>query len=135
MNIPAGKMLSIQAYERLVTFAERCGFHSLTERLAPGNLDALALANVYKDSIRAEYEHNLSQQIYVTEAIWQAVTALKEQQVFIVERILEALPAHASGIMLAAALKTFLEADPMASMQPKVLEALRAEARNNLTSI
>jgi hypothetical protein len=128
-------MLSVQAYERLVTFADRSGFPALISRFPAGNLSANQLANVLKQAITQEFEHNLSQQIYVAENAWQAVVDMKEQQCFILEQLLATLPSDASGELLVDALKTFLAADANASLQPIVLELLKTAARNNLSRL
>lgn len=128
-------MLSVQAYERLVTFTDRSGFPALISRFPAVNLNACQLADVLKQAIAQEFEHNLSQQIYVVESAWQAVVDMKEQQFFILEQLLATLPADASGDMLVDAVKTFLAADANASIQPIVLELLKTEARNNLSRL
>jgi len=128
-------MLSIQAFERLVTFADRSGFNALIARFPAGNLTGTQLAAVLKEAIQTEFEHNLSQQIYVSETAWQAVLDMKEQQCFIIDQLIAALPDDASGTLFIASIKTFLEADPNASIQPIVLELLKTEARKNLSSL
>jgi hypothetical protein len=128
-------MLSVQAYERLVTFADRSGFPALISRFPAGCLIANQLANVLIQAITQEFEHNLSQQIYVAESAWQAVVDMKEQQCFILEQLLATLPSDASGELLVDALKTFLAADANASLQPIVLELLKTAARNNLSRL
>ena len=128
-------MLSVQAYERLVTFADRSGFPALISRFPTVNLNANQLAEVIKQAITQEFEHNLSQQIYVAESVWQAVVDLKDQQCFILEQLAATLASDASGDLLVDALKTFLAADPNASIQPIVLELLKTEARNNLARL
>jgi hypothetical protein len=128
-------MLSVQAYERLVTFADRSGFPALISRFPAGSLSANQLVEVLKQAITQEFEHNLSQQIYVAESAWQAVVDMKEQQCFIVEQLLATLPSDASGDLLVDALKTFLAADANASIQPIVLELLKTAARNNLSRL
>lgn len=126
-------MLIMQAYERLITFSERCGFKSLLERFPAGTMDANQLQVVYRESIRSEFEHNLSQQIYVPENIWQAVNDLKEQQLFIIEQVTAALPEKSPGTVLEAAILHFQKSAPNASMQPLVLDALRNAARKQLS--
>jgi hypothetical protein len=96
-------------------------------------MDAEHLIVVYREGIRSEFEHNLSQQIYVPEEIWQAIQDLKEQQLFIIEQLSAALPKGSPGIMLEAAILHFQESDPNASLQPLVLDALRNAARKQLS--
>jgi len=128
-------LLIAQAYERMVTFASRSGFPSLIERLQATEMSAQQLADVYITTIQTEFEHNLSQQIYLPENIWQAITDMKEQQVFILRQIKQTLPENAPPTLLSMAIETFLLADPNASMQPMILELLKAEARKNLNNL
>lgn len=128
-------MLSVQAYERLVTFADRSGFPALVSRFPVTNLTVNQLADVLKQAIAQEFEHNLSQQIYVAESAWQAIVDMKEQQCFILEQLAATLPPEAPCEQLVDAVKTFLAADPNASIQPIVLELLKTEARKNLSRL
>ncbi|MFN5423600.1 MAG: hypothetical protein ACK5AO_10065 [bacterium] len=132
-NLPA--LLTTQAYERLVTFAERTGFHALIGRLHVGNLTSGQLADVFKETVMAEFEHNISQQIYVSETAWQVVVDLKDQHIFIINELLNTISKEVGGKMLTDAIKTFLEADPNASIQPMVLETLKKEARQHLAGL
>ena len=129
--IPASQStgLIIQAYERLVTLAERVGFKSLISRFSAGSLNAIELGEVLKEAIRNEFEFNLSQQIYVSEKSWTALSDLKDQQLFIIDQLMNALPKEATGKDLQEAMLCYLNADQNASMQSIVLETLRYEAR------
>jgi hypothetical protein len=129
--IPASQPtgLIIQAYERLVTLAERIGFKSLISRFPTGSLSTVELGEVLKEAIRNEFEFNLSQQIYVSEKSWTALTDLKDQQLFIIDQLMNALPKEATGKDLQEAMLSYLNADQNASMQSIVLETLRYEAR------
>ena len=128
-------MLSVQAYERLVTFADRSGLPALISRFPAGSLSANQLADVLKQAITQEFEHNLSQQIYLPEQIWQAIIDMKEQQIFILRQIKQSLPENAPANLLSMAIDSFLQADPNASMQPMILELLKTEARKNLQTL
>lgn len=125
----------MQAYERLVTFIERAGFPALVDRLPAGTLSATQLSDVFKEAIRTEFEHNLSQQIYIAEGSWQAICDMKDQQLFILTQLSLALPANASGSDLTKAIQDFLAADPNASIQPLVLDLIRNEAKKVLSRL
>ena len=127
--------LTMQAYERLVTFIERSGFPALVSRLPAGNLDAMQLSEVFKEAIRTEFEHNLSQQIYVSEGAWQAICDMKDQQLFILTQLSQTLPANASGNDLNNAIQDFLQADTNASIQPLVLDVVKIEAKKVLSNL
>lgn len=127
--------LTMQAYERLVTFIERAGFPALVDRLTPGTLSASQLSVVFKEAIRTEFEHNLSQQIYIAESNWQAICDMKDQQLFILTQLPLTLSANASGSDLTNAIKDFLAADANASIQPLVLDLIRNEAKKVLSRL
>jgi hypothetical protein len=127
-------LMKIQSYERLVIFAERIGFRSLIDRLSSDILNAKELGIVFSEAIRNEFDHNLSQQIYISEKAWQAIIDLKDQQIFIINLLVSTLQAEASGKELSEAMLSLLKADENASMQTTVLEALRFEARQILAT-
>ena len=127
--------LTMQAYERLVTFIERAGFPALVDRIPAGTLSANQLSVVFKEAIRTEFEHNLSQQIYIDEGSWQAICDMKDQQLFILTQLSLTLSANASGSDLTKAIQDFLAADPNASIQPLVLDLIRNEAKKVLSRL
>lgn len=128
-----GYLLKAQAYERLITFSERIGFSSLSNRLPAGQLTARQLAEVYTETIKTEFDFNISQQIYVSEKIWKAVCDMKDQQIFIIQQLVVALPEGANGRMLETAIDEFLRTAPNGTIQPMVSEAIRQEAKGQLT--
>jgi hypothetical protein len=68
----------LQAYERMTLFVERINPPNLIPRvLTPGLTAPLLLAKL-QQTIREEFEHNLSQQIYVTDHTWELIKAAKE---------------------------------------------------------
>jgi hypothetical protein len=132
---PTANLLKVQAYERLVVLVERIGFSSLLQRLPAGSLSAKQLAEVYIEAMRNEFEYNLTQQIYVSATLWQAVCDARDQQMFIIRKLLEAIPENASGSQLEASIHLLQNADQNASIQTIVLDAVKKEARLNLTSL
>ena len=70
--------IRLAAYERLTLFLERINPQNLVVRVTQPGMTALELQRDLLTTIRAEYEHNLSQQIYVSANAWKAVTDIKE---------------------------------------------------------
>ncbi len=70
--------LRFQAYERLILFLERITPNSIILRLQTPNMTAEQLHKEILELIRAEYEHNLSQQLYVSSESWEKVRSAKE---------------------------------------------------------
>jgi hypothetical protein len=87
---------------------------------------------VLVDQIKTEFDYNLSQQIYVAPQAWQAVTNLKEQNIFIINQVAQTLPADSKGAELSKRIVELLSTDPKVSLHPIVLEALNFEAKKLL---
>jgi len=71
--------LKIQAYERIIIFLERINPNSLVIRVNKNNMTARQLHLDLVSTIKSEFEHNLSQQIYISEGAWQFVKTAKEE--------------------------------------------------------
>ncbi|MDA3911168.1 MAG: hypothetical protein PF448_07420 [Bacteroidales bacterium] len=70
--------LRFQAYERVIIFLERITPNSIIVRLQTPKMNAGQLHKELLELIRAEYEHNLSQQLYLSSASWEKVRTAKE---------------------------------------------------------
>ena len=69
--------LQLQAYERLVLLCERIALPNLISRLSQPGLSAKEMQVFLIETIKQEYEYNASQQIYVSQPAWEAVTKFK----------------------------------------------------------
>jgi hypothetical protein len=121
--------LRLQAYERLVLLTERIALPSLITRIPAGDLNVRQMQSVLTDQIKTEFDYNISQQIYVAPPAWQAVSNLKEQNIYIVNQVANSLPPDAKGSELSRRIVDLLNADPQVSLHPIVLEALNFEAK------
>lgn len=132
---PAGEStlnLRLQAYERLVMLAERISLPSLITRIPAGDLTVRQYQSVLVEQIKTEFDYNLSQQIYVAPTAWHAVNNLKEQNIFIISQVGQALPPDMRGNELSLKIAELLNADPRAALHPTVLEAINFEAKKLL---
>jgi len=96
--------LRLQAYERLALFLERISPNSLVVRVKSGSLSNAEYLLLLQKSIRDEYEHNLSQQIYVSDEVWDYVTTAKSATVSLLNTVSAQLDPAASGAELSKAL-------------------------------
>lgn len=126
---PEALRLKLQAYERLTILCDRISLSNLITRFNQDGFSCSQLQGAITDAVKTEYEYNVSQQIYVTPQIWEAITNLKEQNIFIVNQIAAALPADASARDLSKAIIQFLDTDKNASLQPIVMQAIGHEAK------
>ncbi len=69
--------LRLQAYERLALYLERINPAKLLIRVAPLNEDKVAYQNLLIHHIEQEFEHNLAQQVYVTDDCWMMLLKAK----------------------------------------------------------
>ena len=69
--------LRLQAYERMVLFLERINPPQLLMRVAPISTNKHDYATLLIHNIQREFEHNLTQQVYVTSATWEVVSKAK----------------------------------------------------------
>lgn len=69
--------IRLQAYERMVLFLERITINSLVVRVAPKSKNKSDYENLLIKQIETEFEHNLSQQIYMSDECWNIIKAAK----------------------------------------------------------
>jgi hypothetical protein len=120
--------LCLQAYERLVLFLERIKPEILINRVSKPGLSAREMRKMLTGTIQLEFEHNLSQQVYVSTASWEAVCNAKEQLISLINSITDQLPADATGAMLSKSLLE-LSLNEKELPVPTALTILNAEAK------
>jgi len=69
--------LRFQAYERLVLFLERISPAQLLIRITPQSSNKHDYEEYVISQIEQEYEHNLTQQIYISAQSWDIITTAK----------------------------------------------------------
>jgi hypothetical protein len=73
--------LRLHAYERMCLFLERISPQNLLVRVNPGSIPARDFQQLLLNEIRNEYNHNVSQQVFMSEAVWELVRNAKEDLV------------------------------------------------------
>jgi hypothetical protein len=76
--------IRLQAYERIILFLERISPDSLIMRLQVPGLTSQKLQSDMLSLIRAEFEHNMSQQIYISNQAWEVAKSAKENIIKII---------------------------------------------------
>jgi hypothetical protein len=90
----------LQAYERMTLFLERMAPQNLLIRLNQPGLSARDFQRLLLDEIRNEYNHNVSQQVYMSEEVWSKIRSAREDLVMLINDAASHLPAEASGVDL-----------------------------------
>lgn len=91
----------LHAYERICLFLERMSPNNLVVRLNNGEYTARELQHILLNDIREEYNHNVSQQLYMSEEAWELVKSAKEDLIMTINECVNLLPENAKGIDLA----------------------------------
>lgn len=68
----------LQAYERMVLFLERMSPQNLLVRLSSSGMPAREFHQLLLSEIRNEYNHNVSQQVYISQEVWELIKNAKE---------------------------------------------------------
>ena len=89
--------LRLQAYERLTLYIERIHPRNLIPRVFESGMNVAQLQAMLIVNIKTEFEHNISQQVYVTKQVWNAVRGAKEQEMNMIHMICQKLDPEASG--------------------------------------
>lgn len=76
--------IRLQAYERMALFLERISPDSLVLRCWKPGMDLRLLQGVMTKNIRDEWEHNLSQQVYLSPELWARIREAKDEMVNLV---------------------------------------------------
>jgi len=76
--------IRIQAFERIIIYLERINPNSLVVRVNKNGMSARQLQMELVHAIKTEYEHNLSQQIYLSSTAWELVKNAKEEVIQLV---------------------------------------------------
>ncbi|WP_303312055.1 hypothetical protein [Hymenobacter sp. BT730] len=121
--------LRLQAFERITLLLERITPNNLLVRLSSAGQTAPDYHRVLLQEIRAEYEHNLSQQLYMSPETWGQVKQAKENVLTMINKAYHAMPTpqQSRGTELAKrVLETLIaeEVDPTA----QALFAVKREA-------
>ncbi|MEN9340149.1 MAG: hypothetical protein RIQ62_1461 [Bacteroidota bacterium] len=124
--------MRLQAYERLVIFVERMHPNSMIQRFYTKEATAQDLQLAMIQSIRAEFEHNLSQQLYVSHEVWQTIITVKEQEITMINRVGSSLPMGAPAVELVRALTEFVVTDEQVLPTSIALETINREAKQVL---
>lgn len=123
--------LKLQAYERFTLFAERSSLKNLVSRTPYDGLTVVGFQLLLLETLRSEYEYNVSQQIYVSPDMWKAIGNIKDQHIFIINQLAATLPSEANGIELSKRILEYV-ATTNSDLSAVVLSALQFEAKKLL---
>jgi hypothetical protein len=121
--------IRLQAYERMVLLLERITPQNLVMRV---NNNAATAGQMHQEllaSIRAEFEHNLTQQVYISKGAWEAVKRAKEETIKMINIAATKVNDNAKGVELS---KMVLEMSMQIEKMPTqvAIDFIKEEARS-----
>lgn len=78
--------LRLQAYERMALFLERINPTKLLIRITPLSSDKHDYENLVIAQIEQEFEHNMSQQIYISDSCWTIIVTAKNATIQMIRK-------------------------------------------------
>ena len=96
--------LRLQAHERLIIFIDRINPANLLVRLHQQGIAIATLQAGVLNEIHSEYQHNITQQLYIDSVTWSVVRKLKDDTIAMINNAVKGLPTDANGIELSKAI-------------------------------
>ena len=84
--------LRLQAHERMIVFIERINPANLFIRLNAPGLSIREFQAVILNDIRTEFQHNVTQQLYISSVTWNIIKKLKDDTMSMVTNAAAGLP-------------------------------------------
>lgn len=117
--------IRLQAYERIILFLERISPNNLVMRLHKPDMSAGEFHRLLVHTIREEFSHNLSQQLYISIPAWEKVKNAKEEMIRQINTSVAQLDDTATALDLSNKL---LELSVEKLATKKALDFLKGEA-------
>ncbi len=101
--------LRLTAYERLSLFCERISIPAMVMRVKTPNMQAAAMRLALMMAVQQEFEHNITQQVYVSDQLWQIIKLSKDDILNMINLVGDSVDPQASADELVNALFAALE--------------------------
>jgi hypothetical protein len=109
-NVDALLPLKLQAYERLILFVERINPSNILVRLHHPGISVTELQALVISEINAEFQHNITQQLYIHTETWEVARKLKDDTIAMITNAGKNLGEGAVGVNLSRAVLQHLAA-------------------------
>jgi len=120
--------LRLQAYERLTLLCDRAAVQNVLLRIRMPGMTVGELRGALLLAISQEFDHNTSQQLYVSDTLWQIISLAKNETLNFVNQTAPDLDSKADSNELVAALLAALDEQGYNTMLQKAIIAIRTEA-------
>lgn len=120
--------LRLQAYERLTLLCDRAAVPNTLLRIRTPGMKVRELRGALLLAISQEFDHNTSQQLYVSDTLWQIISLAKNETLNFVSRTATDLDPEANDDLLVSALLEALDQQGSITLLQKAIVAIRTEA-------
>ena len=107
-NIGIDINLKMQAYERLTMLLERTDSNRLLSMIDKKEKNADKIESDILQVILSEFEYNISQQVYVSDTLWNLIVASKKKNIILISSVKNSLKKDASGVDFFNSLKLII---------------------------
>lgn len=122
--------IRLQAYERMTLFLERISPNNLLLRTNGQAVNVLDFQQILLSEIREEFNHNLSQQVYMSHEAWNHIRQAFNQVMTIINAAAQSLPGDMPAVELSRKVFEIIlqqQIDPTA----EALQYLKDEVQTN----
>lgn len=125
--------MRLQAFERLTLLMERVHPRQMMPKVYNSSMTVSLLQQVLVTTIRTEFEHNLSQQVYVSREVWESVKTAIEQEIGMIHQIAQRLNPEAPAKELNHYISDYLMSQEEELPSEIALKIIHDEARRVLS--
>lgn len=121
--------IRLQAYERITLLLDRITPDNLVMRMRKTGVGVGEMQGILLQNIREEFDHNMSQQLYVSDEAWEMVKKAKEEVIQLINNTGAEMKEDDHGIDLC---RRILERSSQLEEYPtnKAIQAIKTEIRN-----
>lgn len=120
--------LKLQAYERLLLFCERISIPNLIFRLKTNSMTSIELKNAMIISVQKEYEHNMAQQLYTSQKLWDILSLAKNDVITMITNEAGTIGAQENANLLSTQLLNKLQSNGKSAIDVAI-HAIKEEAK------
>ncbi len=122
-NLREALPIRLQAYERLTVLLERISLNNLLPRVRQADMKVSDFRQALISNIRLEFEHNISQQIYVSAEAWGMIKVAREEIISIINRNVIKIPPELHSVELSKnIINELAESQEESSVQRAILQ-------------
>ena len=119
--------IRLQAYERLTLLITRIAPENMLPRVQKSSMSASDLKTALIKTIKTEFEHNIVQQLYISEPAWEIITSYRHLLISLIKKTHSKLDKNAKAMELSEGVLNYFIQNEDGLNADKVLKALKLD--------